>query len=131
LRSRLILKKEFLMDNKNIDKINLQSTANSFSELFKYLKVGELNDHMLNIIQAENRTLDFHVHDDSDEMFYIIEGSMQLEFKNKIIDLKQGDFIIVPKGTLHRPVCKDLVKALLIEKKGTLTKDNTGGTYKE
>jgi len=119
------------MDSKKIEKINLQSTANSFSELFKYLKVGELNDHMLNIIQPENRTLDFHVHNDSDEMFYIIEGCMQIEFENKIIDLKQGDFIIIPKGILHRPVCKNLVKALLIEKKGTLTKDNTGGTYEE
>jgi mannose-6-phosphate isomerase-like protein (cupin superfamily) len=63
-------------------------------------------------------------------MFYIIEGSMQIEFKDEIIYLEQGDFIIVPKGTLHRPICKKLVKALLIEKMGTLTKDNTGGTYK-
>ena len=49
--------------------------------------------------------------------------------ENKFVDLNQGDFIIVPKGTLHRPVCKDKVKVLLIEKAGTLTKDNTGGTY--
>lgn len=119
------------MDKKDIDKINLKLTASSYSELFKYLKVGEINDHILNIIQAENRTLDFHIHEDSDEAFYIIEGKMQIEFKDKIIDLEQGDFIIVPKGVLHRPVCRDLVKALLIEKKGTLTKENTGGTYIE
>lgn len=113
------------------EKINLQASANSFSELFKYLKVGQLNDHMLNIIQAKDRTLDFHTHEESDEMFYIIEGKMQIEFKDKIVDLNQGDFIIVPKGVMHRPVCKELVKALLIEKTGTLTKDNTGGTYQE
>ena len=116
---------------KNPEKINMKEAANSYSELFKYLKVGELNDHMLNIIQVENRTLDFHTHDDSDEMFYIIEGDMQLEFKDRIIDLVQDDFIIVPKGLSHRPVCKNPVKALLIEKAGTLTKDNTGGTYEE
>jgi mannose-6-phosphate isomerase-like protein (cupin superfamily) len=113
------------------DKINLQASANSFSELFKYLKVGQLNDHMLNIIQAKDRTLDFHTHEESDEMFYIIEGKMQIEFKDKIVDLNQGDFIIIPKGVMHRPVCKVLVKALLMEKTGTLTKDNTGGTYQE
>jgi len=113
------------------EKINLQAAANSFSELFKYLKVGQLNDHTLNIIQAKDRTLDFHTHEESDEMFYIIEGKMQIEFKDKIADLNQGDFVIVPKGVMHRPVCKELVKALLIEKTGTLTKSNTGGTYQE
>jgi mannose-6-phosphate isomerase-like protein (cupin superfamily) len=113
----------------SIEKVNLKDTANSFTELFKYLQVGQLNDHMLNIITAENRTLDFHIHEESDEMFYIIEGKMQIEFSDKLIDLNQGDFIIVPKGVSHRPVCKNLVKALLIEKIGTLTKDNTGGTY--
>jgi len=119
-------------DNKQkIEKVNLQYTATSFSELFKYLSVGKLNDHMLNIVQLENRTLDFHVHEQSDEMFYIIEGKMMIEFEDKIIDLEEGDFLIVPKGVVHRPMCKNLVKVLLIEKIGTLTKDNTGGTYGE
>ena len=75
------------MNKKNIDKINLKSIARSYSELFKYLKVGEINDHILNIVQAENRILDFHVHEDSDEAFYIIEGKMQIEYKDNIIDL--------------------------------------------
>ncbi len=45
--------------------------------------------------------------------------------------LCEGDFIIVPKGTRHRPVCTSLVKCLLIEVEGTLNKDNIGGIYKE
>jgi len=112
-----------------IEKVNLSTSANSVSELFKYLKVGQLNDHMLNIIIAENRILDFHVHEESDEMFYVIDGEMQLEFDDNLIKLNAGDFFIIPKGKRHRPVCKTLVKCLLIEKAGTLTKDNTGGTY--
>jgi len=114
-----------------IEKINVLSAASSFSELFHYLKVGQLNDHMLNIVQAKDRMLDFHTHEESDEMFYVIEGKMQIEFQDRVVDLSQGDFIIVPKGVLHRPICKSLVKTLLIEKVGTLTKDNTGGTYKK
>ncbi len=97
-----------------MDKVNLIGKANSQKELLQYLKVGQLNDHMLNIISAENRTLDFHKHTESDEMFYVIEGKMQLEFEDKLVDLKIGDFMIVPKGVMHRPVCKTLVKVLLI-----------------
>jgi len=112
-----------------IQKVNLSSSANTISELFQYLNVGQLNNHMLNIITAEDRILDFHVHEKSDEMFYVIEGTMQIEFDENLIELNTGDFIIIPKGKRHRPICKTLVKCLLIEKSGTLTKDNTGGTY--
>jgi len=114
--------------NQKIKKINVLSAVDK-ATLFNYVKVGVLNDHMLNVVQVENRTLEFHTHANSDEMFYVIEGEMQLAFKNEIIDLKEGDFVVVPKGVLHRPICTSLVKILLIEKHGTLTKDNTGGTY--
>lgn len=112
-----------------MNKCNLKKSVDSLNELFKYLKVGQLNDHMLNVLQAENRTLDFHKHENSDELFYVIEGTFKLEFENEIFELSQGDFFIVPKNTMHRPVCEKLVKVLLIEKEGTLNKENTGGAY--
>jgi mannose-6-phosphate isomerase-like protein (cupin superfamily) len=114
-----------------MQKVNLSASANSIPELFKYVKVGQLNDHMLNLVIVENRILDFHIHEDSDEMFYVVEGQMKLEFDEGLVELNRGDFIIVPKGKRHRPVCDTLVKCLLIEKAGTLTKENTGGTYQE
>ena len=112
-----------------IDKCNLAEQANSVSELFQYVKVGTLNNHMLNVLQAENRTLEFHVHEQSDEMFYCIEGEFDIEFDDGLTHLTAGDYIIIPKGVRHRPVCKSLVKCLLIEIDGTLNKNNTGGTY--
>jgi mannose-6-phosphate isomerase-like protein (cupin superfamily) len=74
--------------------------------------------------------LDFHVHEKSDELFYVIEGTFDIELDNGIITMKEGDLIIIPKGIRHRPICKSLVKCLLIEFDGTLNKENTGGTYK-
>lgn len=114
-----------------IAKVNLKEKVNSLDSLFTYLRVGKLNNHMLNVLQAENRTLDFHVHDNSDEMFYCIEGEFDIEFEDGLTHLCEGDFIIIPKGTRHRPVCKSLVKCLLIEVEGTLNKSNTGGSYTE
>ncbi|MHB1315000.1 MAG: cupin domain-containing protein [Christensenellales bacterium] len=112
-----------------IQKGNLHKSANEINELFQYVKAGQLNDHVLTIVAAENRTLDFHIHEESDELFYVIEGCMQIETEEGIISLSEGDFLIVPKGVRHRPVCTTLVKCLLIEKSGTLRKENTGGTY--
>ena len=113
------------------EKVNLKEKVNSVRELFSYLKIGQLNNHMLNVLQAENRTLDFHIHEESDEMFYCIEGEFDIEFHNGTVHLCEGDFVIVPKGVSHRPICKDLVKCLLIEIDGTLDKENTGGRYSE
>ena len=112
-----------------IEKVNLKEQVNGLNQLFEYRRVGTLNDHMLNVLQAENRTLDFHVHADSDEMFYCIEGEFDIETEDGFTHLQEGDLIIIPKGTKHRPVCKSLVKCLLIEVEGTLNKENTGGTY--
>lgn len=112
-----------------IQKINLRESVNALTELFRYKRVGTLNNHMLNVLQAENRTLDFHTHEHSDELFYCIEGEFDIEFEDGLTHLCEGDFIIIPKGTKHRPVCKALVKCLLIEAEGTLNRKNTGGTY--
>lgn len=114
-----------------IEKINLKEKVNSIQEMFSYLRVGTLNNHMLNVLQAANRTLEFHTHDNSDEMFYCIEGEFDIEFEDGLTHLSEGDFIIIPKGVKHRPVCKSPVKCLLIETEGTLNSDNTGGTYRQ
>jgi mannose-6-phosphate isomerase-like protein (cupin superfamily) len=112
-----------------IQKTNLREKVNS-AALFQYLEIGRLNNHTLNVVQVENRTLDFHCHENSDELFYVIEGTFELEFEDDLITMNQGDMLIVPKGVRHRPVCKSLVKCLLIELDGTLNESNTGGTYK-
>ena len=114
-----------------IQKTNLKDIVNLVDDLFLYKRVGTLNNHMLNVLQAENRTLDFHIHESSDEMFYCIEGEFDIEVEDGLTHMCEGDFIIIPKGTKHRPICKNLVKCLLIGVEGTLNNDNTGGTYKE
>lgn len=112
-----------------VQKMNLKENVNAIDELFCYKRVGTLNNHMLNVLQAEHRTLDFHIHENSDELFYCIEGEFDIEFENGLTHLCEGDFIIIPKGTKHRPICNELVKCLLIEMEGTLNQENTGGTY--
>ena len=113
-----------------IEKINLLEKADSVDRLFQYLEIGQMNGNVLSVMQAENRTLDFHCHEHSDELFYVIEGSFKLEFEDGLMRLDKGDLIIVPKGIRHRPVCRTLVKCLLIELNGTLNESNTGGEHK-
>ncbi len=110
--------------------INLKDKGNQIPNLYQYEVVAKMNDHNFTLVRVRDRTLDFHIHPDSDEVFFIVAGQMKLEFKDKIVDLKTGDMCVVPKGTEHRPICTSEVTCMVIEKEGTLTPENTGGTYK-
>ncbi|WP_315107949.1 cupin domain-containing protein [Clostridium intestinale] len=114
-----------------LEKVNLKSAVNSVDKLYVYDKIGQLNGHVLSVVNVENRTLDFHVHEGSDELFYVIEGSFYLETDEGSIEVNEGEFIIVPKGIRHRPVVKSLSRFLMIELEGTLNKENSGDLYED
>ncbi|MCI5905419.1 MAG: cupin domain-containing protein [Oscillospiraceae bacterium] len=111
--------------------INLLNEVNAVGKLYVYEKVGRLNGNVLSVVNVENRTLDFHVHENSDELFYVIEGAFKLETDEGLIPVNAGEFIIVPKGTRHRPVVEKLTKFLMIELDGTLNKENSGDLYED
>jgi len=114
-----------------LEKVNLKDAAETLERLCVYDKVGYLNGHTLSVVNVENRTLDFHVHENSDELFLVIEGAFLLETDEGLVKVDAGELIIVPKGTRHRPVVKELSRFLLIELDGTLNKENSGGGYED
>jgi mannose-6-phosphate isomerase-like protein (cupin superfamily) len=114
-----------------INKVNLKKEVDAIKELYVYKKIGLLNRHVLSVVRVENRTLDFHIHENSDELFYVIEGSFHLETDNGLMGVEEGEFVIVPKGTRHRPVVDTLTKFLMIELAGVLNKENSGDLYEE
>lgn len=72
----------------------MKENVNAIDGLFLYKRVGTLNNHMLNVLQAEHRTLDFHIHKNSDELFYCIEGEFDIEFEDGLTHLCEGDFYL-------------------------------------
>lgn len=111
--------------------INILKEVNNIEKLYVYKKIGLLNGHVLSVVQVENRSLDLHIHEASDELFYVIEGSFYLEIEKERFLVNSGEFIIVPKGVKHRPVVDELTKFLMIELQGTLTKENSGELYED
>lgn len=112
-------------------KVNLLEAANAVHGLYRYEKVGRLNGHVLSVVQVENRTLDFHVHEGSDELFMVLEGGFTLETEEGGLRLEAGEMVIVPRGMRHRPVVEELAKFLMIELEGTLNRENSGALYED
>ncbi len=103
-------------------KINLSEKLALFSEHWSPKIVGELNGQHVKLVKFKGEFV-WHKHDDEDELFYVLQGSFRMEFRDKTVVLHEGDMLIVPKGIEHRPVADEEVSVMLFEPATTL---NTG-----
>ncbi len=113
-------------------KVNLAEKFSMISEYYKPKLVGELNGQHVKIAKLKGEFI-WHKHENEDEMFLIIKGKLLMELRAanseiRIIELNEGEFLIVPKGVEHKPVVEKEVHLMLFEPAGTL---NTGDTENE
>ena len=71
-----------------------------------------------------NNDFIWHKHDDTDEAFIVIEGKMFIELRNETVEINEGEMIVIPKGTEHKPFSKKETKVMIIEPKGVTNTDN-------
>jgi mannose-6-phosphate isomerase-like protein (cupin superfamily) len=95
-------------------KINFLSKFSKFNELWSPKVIAEMNDYQFKLAKIKNDFI-WHSHEETDETFIVIEGSMSIEFESETIELNEGEMIIVPKGIKHRPFAKEEAKIMLIE----------------
>ncbi len=103
-------------------KVNLSKKLSQFSDHWNPRIVGELNGQHVKLAKLQGE-FPWHKHDHEDELFYVIKGELQLQFRSEIKTLQAGEFLIVPKGVEHRPVAKEEVEVMLFEPATTI---NTG-----
>jgi mannose-6-phosphate isomerase-like protein (cupin superfamily) len=111
----------------SIEKININNKLTQFSEHWSPKIIGELNGQHVKLAKFLGEFV-WHKHDYEDEMFMVIHGEFQMHLRDKVIELKQGEFIIIPKGTEHKPVAPEEVHVLLFEPATTI---NTGDQINE
>ena len=105
-----------------VEKINLSEKLVQFSDHWAPRVIGELNDYQLKLVKIKGSFV-WHTHDETDELFLVLKGKMSIVFKDCIVDLNQGELLVVPRGTPHKPVAADECHVMLIEPRGVR---NTG-----
>ena len=110
-----------------MEKVIIADKLRLFSEYWSPKIVGELNGQHIKLVKLKGEFV-WHKHDDEDEMFLVIEGVLKMELRDKTIEIHKNEFLIVPKGTEHRPVADKEVSVMLFEPASTL---NTGNTENE
>lgn len=110
-----------------MEKINIAEKLNQFSDHWNPRIIGELNGQQVKATKLKGEFF-FHHHEHEDEMFLIIKGTLKMEFRDKTVSIKPGEFIIVPRGVEHKPIAEEEVELLLFEPASTL---NTGNITNE
>lgn len=103
-------------------KVNVSERLSQINDHWNPRIAGELNGQQIRLVKIKGE-FPYHKHDDEDEMFLVIKGSLKLDFENKQVDVFEGEFIIVPKGVLHRPIADKEVHLMMFVTESNI---NTG-----
>ncbi len=105
-------------------KVNIEEKLSLFNDYFNPKIVGELNGQQVKLVKFKGEFV-WHKHDNEDEMFYVVKGKFKMEFRDKIVEINEQEFLIVPKGIEHKPSAENEASIMLFEPAATL---NTGDT---
>lgn len=103
-------------------KVNMSEKFSRFDDLWNPKIVAELNGQHVKLAKIKGEFV-WHTHDNEDEMFLVIKGSMTIELRDQRVTLNEGEFFIVPRGVEHRPIAVEEAHIMLFEPAGTV---NTG-----
>ena len=108
-------------------KINLPEKFSLFSEHWTPKVVAELNGQHVKLAKLKGEFI-WHKHKDEDELFMVIKGVLKIEFRDSVIEIKENEMLVVPRGVEHKPIAQEEVWLMMFEPAGTL---NTGTEQNE
>ena len=101
---------------------NINNKFELFSEQWQPKVIATMNDYELKIAKIEGEFI-WHSHKETDETFIVIKGEIEIEFRDGIVKVKEGEIFVVPAGVEHKPMSYKESQIMLIEPKGVI---NTG-----
>ena len=99
--------------------VSLAKVAAGLTEFWSPRIVAEVDDAYVKVAKVEG-SLAWHAHDDEDELFLVLKGTLLIEMEDRTVELREGDSFVVPKGVRHNPIAKQECHLMLIERKSTL-----------
>lgn len=110
-----------------MEKVNLAEKLARVSDYWSPKIVGELNDSYVKVVKLKGEFI-WHHHENEDELFLVVKGTLRMRFRDREALVREGEFIVVPRGVEHMPVAEEEVHIVLLEPKSTL---NTGNVRNE
>ena len=109
-----------------MSEVNLREKLSLFTTHWDPKIVAELNGQHVKLVKFQG-PFTWHKHDAEDEMFLVVEGSFDMELRDRKVRVGAGEFFVVPRGVEHRPVAEAEAHVLLFEPVSTLNTGDAGG----
>ena len=110
-----------------IQVISLNEKFNLFNEQWKPKIAGELNNSYVKLAKVQGEFI-WHHHENEDELFFVVKGTLTIKLRERDLTIREGEFVIIPKGVEHMPVADEEVWIMMLEPKST---SNTGNVENE
>ena len=111
----------------SMEKIAFSEKFSKFSDHWTPKVIAEMNDYQFKLVKIQGEFV-WHNHSHTDEVFIVIEGSMNIEFKDRTVELNAGEMYVVPKGIEHKPSAEHECKIMIVEPRDVV---NTGAAEGE
>jgi mannose-6-phosphate isomerase-like protein (cupin superfamily) len=109
-------------------KVNLLQKFSFFDEYWSPKIVGELNGQQVKLVKFKGEFV-WHHHEQEDELFYVVKGHFEMHYRERVDVINEGEFVIIPKMTEHKPVAHEEVWVMLFEPASTINTGNTENDF--
>ncbi|HYL18676.1 MAG TPA: cupin domain-containing protein [Burkholderiales bacterium] len=106
--------------------INFRDKLAQFSEHWSPKIIAEMNDYQFKLVKLQGEFV-WHSHKDTDEVFIVLSGEMDIEFRDGVVHLGAGEMFVVPQAAEHRTRAVSECQALLVELRGVVNTGDAGG----
>jgi mannose-6-phosphate isomerase-like protein (cupin superfamily) len=110
-----------------LEKVNIVEKLGLFSAHYEPKIAARVNDTLVKLVKFQGDFV-WHRHESEDEMFLVLHGTMTMRLRDGDVQVREGEFIVIPRGVEHMPTCEDEVHVMLIEPETVL---NTGDVNNE
>ena len=107
--------------------INFADKLAKFSDRWSPKIIAQMNDYHFKLVKLQGEFV-WHAHDDTDEVFIVLDGAMTIHFRDGEVRLNSGEMFVIPRGVEHKPFAKEECRIMLVEPAGT---PNTGDARSE
>jgi mannose-6-phosphate isomerase-like protein (cupin superfamily) len=106
--------------------VNLVQKLSLISEQWTPKVVAALNDYQVKLVKLEGE-FTWHSHEETDELFLVLYGSMDIWLRDRIVTLAEGELFVVPRGVEHCPRAAAECHVLLFVPSGIVNTGEAGG----
>ncbi|NJB71788.1 mannose-6-phosphate isomerase-like protein (cupin superfamily) [Saonia flava] len=109
--------------------INLKQKHAEFTKQWHPHQIAKVDNMQVLLAKVQGEFV-WHAHENEDELFQVLKGTLHMQFRDRTEVVKEGEIIVIPKGVEHNPMTKndEVVHVLLFEK---LSTSHTGNVLHE